>query len=343
MTKKNLVFILVTLCLLVSLVITTGGSAAQATATAKWPIYALAGPGGSISPAGIVLVTEGKSPAFTITPKAGWHIVDVLVDGLSKKAELVKNKYTFPAVTGPHRILALFSASLVINAGASEGGTISPSGLIKLLPNGSQTFVITPNTDDGFYIANVIVNGIRVGPVPKYTFRSIKDAQSIIALFERKYPVLATAGQHGSVSPSGVNMYEAGDSQLFTFNPEPGYRVVDVRVNEEWQGALASYNLTNIHKPCNIMVLFSNEYAVVSKAGTGGKIIPSGPTTVTYDSSLAFTITPNNGYYLSEIKLDGNTVPSIPFATQSYIYTLNNIQSNHSVIALFTKGTPPAQ
>jgi len=234
---------------------------------------------------------------------------------------------------------------VVINAGASEGGTIDPAGLIKVDVGKSKTFTITPDEADGYYIANVIVNGVRVGPVKSYTFKGVKDAQSIIALFEKKYPVLATAGPNGSVNPPGVTWLEAGGSQTFTFTPAEGYHVLDVRVNEEWKGAMASFNLTDISRPTSIMVLFTNEYAVASRAGIGGKIIPSGPTAVTHGSSLAFTITPSKGYYLAEIKLDGNTVEGVPhtIGTESYIYTLTNITSPHVVIALFTKGTPPAE
>ena len=46
-------------------------------------ITATAGTGGSIAPSGAVTVGFGGNQAFTITPSTGYHVADVLVDGVS--------------------------------------------------------------------------------------------------------------------------------------------------------------------------------------------------------------------------------------------------------------------
>lgn len=68
-------------------------------------ITASAGAGGSISPSGAVVVNHGTSRSFAITPNAGYHVADVLVDGASKGAVTA---YTFTNVTQNHTIRATF-------------------------------------------------------------------------------------------------------------------------------------------------------------------------------------------------------------------------------------------
>jgi hypothetical protein len=344
MTKKNLIMILASLCLVVSLFFTVSGPAAQVSAAVlPFPIFAGEGPFGKISPTGVVLVKPGASKTFTITPFKGAHIADVLVDGVSKKAELVKNKYTFTNVTSPHRILALFASSLVINAGASSGGSISPSGLVKVDVNGTATFELT--ADEGSYIAGIIVDGVRVPPARTFTFKKVIAAHSIIAIFNQTFPVLATASEGGSISPSpspsgGVTWIDAGDYQVFTMTPNQGYHLVDVRVDEKWIGALTTFNLTDVKAPHDIMAVFSNQYPLVAKAGAGGTISPAGSMTVTAGTSQTFTITPKTGYYISDVKVDGASVETVTVNGVTS-YTLTNISSPHLIVAIFTKGTPP--
>jgi len=69
-----------------------------------------AGPNGAISPFGPVVVANGASRTFTITPDAGHRVADVLVDGASVGAVTT---YTFSNVTADHRIDATFA---VINS-----------------------------------------------------------------------------------------------------------------------------------------------------------------------------------------------------------------------------------
>lgn len=61
--------------------------------------------GGSISPSGKSLVAQGQNVTYTITPKTGYGILAVAVDG--NQVGAVKT-YTFTNVQGPHTISAAF-------------------------------------------------------------------------------------------------------------------------------------------------------------------------------------------------------------------------------------------
>jgi hypothetical protein len=68
-------------------------------------IVAAAGAGGTISPSGAVIVSKGATKRFVITPKTGYRVADVLVDGKSVGAI---RTYTFSNITASHMISASF-------------------------------------------------------------------------------------------------------------------------------------------------------------------------------------------------------------------------------------------
>ncbi|MBN2098201.1 MAG: PKD domain-containing protein [Dehalococcoidia bacterium] len=72
-------------------------------------ITASAGENGSIDPSGEVVVTEGGSQSFAITPATGYHVEDVLVDGASVGAVTT---YEFTNVTDNHTISVSFATDV---------------------------------------------------------------------------------------------------------------------------------------------------------------------------------------------------------------------------------------
>lgn len=88
-------------------------------------------PHGTISPSGKVVVTYGTDRTFTIAPDAGYHVADVLVDGVSAGAATT---YTISNVTANHTISASFAQDMqaleVTKAGTGSGAvTSSPAGI----------------------------------------------------------------------------------------------------------------------------------------------------------------------------------------------------------------------
>jgi len=154
--------------------------------TVSYTITASAGTGGSIDPSGAVSVTSGADQSFAISADAGYHIVDVTVDGSSVGAV---SSYPFTNVTANHTIVASFAAdattgSYTITASAGTGGSIDPSGAVSVTERGKQKFKITPAS--GYRIANVLVDGRSVGAVSKYTFSNVTSDHTIVASFERR-------------------------------------------------------------------------------------------------------------------------------------------------------------
>lgn len=71
-----------------------------------------------------------------------------------------------------------------ITASADQGGSISPLGNHSVREGLDKAFTISPN--EGYSIADVLVDGKSVGAVETYTFRRISKAHAIHAKFEQK-------------------------------------------------------------------------------------------------------------------------------------------------------------
>lgn len=70
---------------------------------------------------------------------------------------------------------------------------------------------------------------------------------------------------------------------------------------------------------------------ITASAGTGGTISPSGATAVDSGASKAFTITPDAGYIVASVTVDG-TSQGIPAS-----YTFTNVTANHTIAVTFTQ------
>jgi hypothetical protein len=167
--------------------VTANHTIAASFAIDQFTITATAGANGSIAPSGAVVVDYGNDQAFTITPDVGYHVADVLVDGLSVGAVTL---HTITNVTADHTIAASFAIDqFTITATATSGGTITPVGAIQVSYGASQGFTITPDT--GFHISDVLVDGGSVGIVTSQTFTNVTANHTIDAFFEANPPVPA--------------------------------------------------------------------------------------------------------------------------------------------------------
>lgn len=75
-------------------------------------------------------------------------------------------------------------------------------------------------------------------------------------------------------------------------------------------------------------------HTVNAIAGNGGSISPSGIVEVEDGGSVTFTITADEGYELSELKVDGYT------AEVSGSYTFTNVTGEHTIYAIFREVVP---
>ena len=139
---------------------------------------------------------------------------------------------------------------------------------------------------------------------------------------------------------SGLNL------SITTKPPNKVYPSAGIRINT------AGYALANEGQDCiqgpngycyfsvsnataaSIVLTKSPRYIVVPSSDGNGLISPSTPQSVSKGGSLTFTATPSDGYVVYQWLLDGVVVQ-----TSGSTYTLNNIQTNHTVQVSFTTNT----
>ena len=231
--------------------VVTGGGGFYIISSCK--ITASCNEGGTITPNGVANVKKYSDQKYTIKANEGYFIQSVKVDNVDKgKLE----SYTFERVTTNHTITVTFAPKeLAISASAGTGGSISPSGTVKVKYGEDKSFTITPN--EGYDIQSVTVDGQNKGKITSYTFEDIKEAHSISATFVKKtFKITASAGAGGSISPNGTTTVSYGDSKTFTFTPNQGYKVKSVVVDGTNKGELTTYTFSNVKGAHTISVTF---------------------------------------------------------------------------------------
>ncbi len=299
--------------------------------TPTFTITATAGPNGTISPSGAVVVNSGANQSFTITPNTGYHILDVLVDGASVGALA---SYTFTNVTANHTISATFAINTyTITASAGANGNIAPSGAVVVNSGANQGFTITP--DAGYHVSDVLVDGASVGALTVFTFTNVTANHTISASFAiDTYTITATAGPNGSIAPSGVVVVNSGANQSFTMTPDAGYHVSDVFVDGGSVGPVTAYTFTNVTADHTISASFAiDTYTITATAGPNGTIAPGGAVVVNSGATQSFTITPDAGYHVLDVLVDGGSVGAVA------AFTFTNVTADHTIDASFAINT----
>ena len=72
-------------------------------------------------------------------------------------------------------------------------------------------------------------------------------------------------------------------------------------------------------------------YTIKATAGTGGSISPSGNVSVREGRDRTFTITPDKGYAISNVKIDGKSIGAVKS------YTFENVSRTHTIEVIFMK------
>ncbi|MGM9600981.1 MAG: hypothetical protein ACI3W5_05255 [Faecousia sp.] len=146
--------------------------------------------------------------------------------------------------------------------------------------------------------------------------------------------ITASCNEGGTVSPNGVSNVTKYTNQTYTIQPNEGYFIQSVKVDNVDKGKLESYTFERVTTNHTIEVTFApQELNISASAGTGGSISPNGTTKVKYGEDKTFTITPNEGYEIKSVIVDGQDKGKITS------YTFNDVKGEHTISASFVKKT----
>ncbi len=176
---------------------------------------------------------------------------------------------------------------------------------------------------------------------------SVADASSNLATATRTVSVIpivyhdvyATKTGQGAITPAGTSTVVEGDSITYTITPNFGYELTDLLVDGVSVATTTSYTFTNIVSDHTIEAVFTAlsgrpSFTIVTTASTSGMVSPQGTSTVLQGEDISITITPDVGYYIDTLTIDGVSIAS------TTLYTFTNVNADHDLYVTFAAYPP---
>ena len=219
-----------------------------------------------------------------------------------------------------------------IDTDASTGeATIDPeTGVLTPVKVGSVSVIATKAGDNDYNDVTSAPFVLMIKPAtptgePNYTKittsgKTLKDA------------ALTTKGS--TLNPSDGKLEWVDDKG----EPLPDDTTVKANTTYKWRFTPDDDNYTTLtgevelyHKSSSGGGWYDSYYTIKATAGTGGSISPSGSVSVREGRDQTFTITPDKGYAVSNVKIDGKSIGAVKS------YTFENVRRPHTIEVIFMK------
>lgn len=222
--------------------------------------------------------------------------------------------------------------TFVVQSVASEGAYVSPSGYSQVKEGTVMNFTV--GAVGGYEIEKVTVNG-ESAEITDGNISITVNENTVVETFaqKKKYSVKATANGNGNIELS-ADFVEHGNNCTAKIVAEEGYIVSDVIVDGQSVGVCKAYTFTGVKENHTIEAFFEKAIKTVTvkaAAGKGGKVYPA-KSTVNSGASAKFTVTPDYGYYVDYILVDG-----VKKQTASNEIIVENVTKDTDISVVFSK------
>ena len=222
------------------------------------------------------------------------------------------------------------------NAISTGEATIDPNtGVLTPVKVGSVSVIATKAGDNNYNDVTSAPFVLMIKPAtptgePNYTKittsgKTLKDVTLII--------------EGSTLNPSDGKLEWVDDKG----EPLPDDTTVKANTTYKWRFTPDDDNYTTLtgevelyHKSSSGGGWYDSYYTIKATAGAGGSISPSGNVSVREGGDQTFTITPDKGYAVANVKIDGKSIGAVKS------YTFENVSSPHTIEAIFVKGTASA-
>ena len=214
-----------------------------------------------------------------------------------------------------------------------EGGSVSGGGDYEH----GEVVTLIATANEGFIFVNWSENGVQVSDQEVYTFNADEN-RDLVANFEQiTYTINATAGQGGSIDPSGDVVVVEGNDQEFAITPDVGYEIDDVAVDGTSVGAITTYKFEDVTADHTIEASFklktytitvTPEPAAGGEAGGGGLF--------NHGDQVTVVATPSEGYAFinwTEAGIEQSTEKSYIFTAEEDRNLVANFKTTHIITA----------
>jgi hypothetical protein len=311
----------------------------------------------SLGGAGTVGLTTSAGCSWTAVSNAAWIIISSNSSG-SGTGTVSYSVTSNPTSSSRIATLTIGGKSFTVNqAGLACAYSLSPSSQSFAPAGGSGTFTVSA------------ASGCSWNASSQASWVTIQTGSSGTGNGTVTYTVagnsgnsprtgtLSIAGTSFTVTQGGISQYTlsvdksgAGSGFVSTipastvFNQGTGVTLTATPDNSSsfagWSGGCAGNSSTcALTMNANISVTATfilKTITITASAGANGSITPQGTPSVNYGGSQSFTITPAQGYQVSDVRVDGTAIG----AATSYLF--GNVMANHSISASFTALPAPA-
>jgi hypothetical protein len=301
-------------------------------------------------------------------PRIGSDNWDSIVDIFYNRLVLGMRNDTGQVCTWRNGDLAFSTATLPVGEVSVLSMVVQPDGSYKVWANGVEIMNIArnagsayPNMD--FLVPNVpgtfanainlgrnnpdgwpVFNG-HIGDVFVYktalgdTQRQALEADltgKFVTDATLQYTITATAGANGSVSPAGPVSVLQGADHTVTIAGDSGYVVGDVLVDGASVGPVLTYTFSDVSAPHTIAASFISlpPQTITASAGPNGSISPVGATVVSAGDNQTFVISPNSGYKIANVLVDGVSVGTPSSYTFNFVVAPHTIEASFEALSL---------
>jgi hypothetical protein len=241
----------------------------------------------------------------------------------------VSPSFDFPMPAEDVILVANFSLNtytISANSNPEDGGTIT--GTDDYVHGAEVTLDALPNPCYTF--ENWTENGQVVSEDETYQFEAASNRELVANFSFQIFTVTASPGQGGTINPSGSIEVGCGGQIVFSITPDDCYEISELLVNGQNVEPSNTYPLNVVNENHNIEVFFQKPvFSITSSASHGGFIIPSGEVIVECGEQQSFEITPDDGYAILDVKIDGEGIGP----TNNYEFI--DVRDHQSIEALF--------
>ena len=290
---------------------------------------------------------------YTITGGADGAVINlpVTIDSDNYAGATVNVVITLTAKDN-QAALTLTGGTTVVYGQTLQLGTSGGSG------TGAVTYAVTNGTGEATIDASGKLTPVKVGTV-KVTATKAGDA-SYNSITSAEVEITITratptgAPKYTAITTSGKTLADAGLTTAgSTLNPNAGTLVwvdntgtvlsdttaVAANTTYKWLFTPTDANYTTLTGSIELYHKSSSGgggwyytyYTIKATAGTNGSISPSGWTSVRDGRDQTFTITPDKGYAVAKVLVDGKSVGAVKS------YTFKNVTKDHTIEAIFMK------
>lgn len=310
----------------------------------------------SISP-GTVVVSKNTTCAFTASvtgennysKEVAWSVSgqtsgNTFIDGngvLNVASDEAASSLVIKAVSKQDSnysatALAYVQAStyhIQLQASPENGGTVYGSGEVK--EGGYVVISATPN--DGFTFEGWLLNNNRVSQDSRYIADNIRGDATYVAEFKPidcRITVNVNDSNAGTATESRTVKY--GEGVTLEAFPKDGYQFDSWTENGNTASKNSRMQIDKITGDRTFTAVFKKKEAqnytiTASVSSGGGTVTPEGKTTVKEGTAVMYTITPNKGYAIRTVYVDGVEVGN----TASFNFS--NVRGDHTISADFVE------